>query len=137
MTRIYYISDGTVWKDMPCTREFVLYYLQPIRTDKIAICGKEYEASYFGELDMSDWSVKYIKREFWRLENVSSEFENCEKLNSVLPYDNYPPIKIENGQVFVIDYHTKKGTIDRTYNIADGTVWKGMPSTHQFRIKEQ
>lgn len=136
MTRKYYISDGTVWKDMPCTREFMLYSLQPIRTDKIAICGKEYEASYFGEQDMSDWSVKSVKREFWRLENVSGEFENCEKLNSVLPYNNYPPINIEKGQVFVIDYHTRKGTIDRTYYIADGTVWQGMPSTRQFVVEK-
>lgn len=134
--RRYYISDGTVWKDMPCTREFVPDYLQPVRIDKITICGKEYEASYFGEQDMSYWSDYATKREFWRLEKSNGQFENGEKLNDVLPYNNYPPIKIENGQVFVIDYHTKNGTTDRRYYIADGTVWQDMPSTRQFIIRE-
>ena len=134
--RRYYMSDGTVWKDMPCTNEFVPDYLQPIRTDKITVFGKEYEASYFGEQDMSYWSDYAAKREFWRLENCDGQFENCEKLDSVLPYNNYPPINIEIGQVFVIDYHTVNGTIERRYYIADGTVWQDMPSTRQFVIKE-
>ena len=102
--RKYYIADGSVWNDMPCTREFVLDYLHPIRTDKMTVCGKEYEASYFGEQDMSDWSDYATKREFWRLENVNGAFEKGEMHNDVLPYNNYPLIKIEIGQVFVIDY---------------------------------
>ncbi len=134
--RRYYISDGTVWKDMPCTCEFVPEYLQPIRIDKITICGKEYEASYFGEQDMSYWSDYATKREFWRLENIDDQFENCEKLKEVLPYNNYPPIKIEEGQFFVIDYHTKNGTTERRYYIADGTVWQDMPSTRQVIVRE-
>ena len=136
VVRKYYISDGTVWKDMPCTREFILDYMQPIRIDKISVCGKEYEASYFGEQDMSDWSDYATKREFWRLENIGDGFERCEKGFDVLPYNNYPPIKIEIGQVFVIDYHTKKETIDRRYYISDGTVWQDMPSTRRLVINE-
>ncbi|MBO5211880.1 MAG: helix-turn-helix domain-containing protein [Clostridia bacterium] len=108
-----------------------------LNKDKITINGKEYEASYFGEQDMSWWSDYATKREFWRLENANNTFEKCEKCNDVLPYNNYPPIKIEIGQVFVIDYHTRKGTIDRRYYIADGTIWQGMPSTRQFVISEQ
>ncbi len=134
--RKYYIADGTVWDDMPCTREFLPYYLQASRIDKISICGKEYEASYFGEQDMSEWSEYATKREFWRLENIDDRFENCERLNNGLPYNNYPPIEINIGQVFVVDYHTRKGTVDRKYYIADGTMWQDMPSTRQFIIKE-
>lgn len=134
--RKYYIADGTVWNDMPCTCEFIPENLKPIRVDKITVGGKEYEASYFSEQDMSEWSDYATKREFWRLENVDGRFENCERLDNVLPYNNYPPIKIEIGQVFVIDYHTKSGTIDRKYYIADGTVWQDMPSTRQFIIEE-
>ncbi len=107
-----------------------------VNKDKITINGKQYEASYFGEQDISDWSDYATKREFWRLENVNGAFEKCEKCNDVLPYNNYPPIKIEIGQVFVIDYHTRKGTIDRRYYIADGTIWRDMPSTRQFVISE-
>lgn len=110
--------------------------LEAMKKDIITINGKEYEASYFGEQDMSEWSDYATKREFWRLENVDGRFENCERLDNVLPYNNYPPIKIEIGQVFVIDYHTKSGTIDRKYYIADGTVWQDMPSTRQFIIEE-
>ena len=107
-----------------------------VSKDKITINGKEYNASYFGEQDMSEWSDYAVKREFWRLENVNNTFEKCEKRNEVLPYNNYPPIKIEIGQVFVVDYHTRKGTIDRRYYIADGTVWHDMPSTREFIISE-
>lgn len=134
--RRYYISDGTVWKDMPCAREFVPEYLQPIRIDRIDFGGQEYEASYFGEQDMSCWSDYATKREFWRLEKIEDQFETFEKLNDVLPYANYPPIKIEHGQFFVIDYHTMNGKTDRRYYVADGTVWQDMPSTRQILIKE-
>ena len=103
---------------------------------KITINGKEYVASYFGEQDMSSWSDYATKREFWRLENVNSAFEKCEKCNEVLPYNNYPPINIEIGQVFVIDYHTRMGTIDRKYYVADGTIWRDMPSTREFIISK-
>ena len=121
---------------MPCTHEFIPAYRKPIRVDRITVCGKEYEASYFGEQDMSYWSDYATKREFWRLENTDDRFEKCERLNQILPYNNYPPIQIENGQVFVVDYHTKKGTTDRRYYLADGTVWQDMPSTRQIVIKE-
>ena len=103
---------------------------------KMTINGKEYEASYFGEQDMSHWSDYAIKREFWRLENVNGAFEKCEMCKDVLPYNNYPSIHIEMGQVFVVDYHTREGRVDRTYYVADGTVWRDMPSTRRFVISE-
>jgi hypothetical protein len=135
--RRYYISDGTIWQNMPCTREFILDYLKPIRTDKMYVGEKEYSASYFGEQDMAYWSDYAAKREFWRLEDTGGIFEKCEMKREVLPYNNYPPIKIDIGQVFVIDYHTKDGGIDRKYYIADGTVWQDMPSTREFIIGEE
>jgi hypothetical protein len=98
---------------------------------------KEYSASYFGEQDMAYWSDYAAKREFWRLEDTGGIFEKCEMKREVLPYNNYPPIKIDIGQVFVIDYHTKDGGIDRKYYIADGTVWQDMPSTREFIIGEE
>ncbi|MBR2938033.1 MAG: hypothetical protein IKB80_06060 [Oscillospiraceae bacterium] len=53
----------------------------------------------------------------------------------VLPYNNYPHILIEDGQVFVIDYHTRDGKIDRKYYIADGTVWQNMICTRRIEMK--
>ena len=54
----------------------------------------------------------------------------------IIPYNNYPPINIEIGQIFVIDYYKLSGNVERRYYIADGTVWKDMPSTRQFVISE-
>lgn len=106
-----------------------------IRKDIITVNGKDYEASYFGEQDMSTWSEYAVKREFWRLENICDDFADCCKSNDVLPYNNYPPINIELGQVFVIDYHMRNGEIDRRYYIADETVWHDMQSTRQIEIR--
>ncbi len=134
IVRKYFIADGTVWENMLCTREILLDDLQPIRTDIITVNGNEYKykADYFGEQNMASWSDYAVKREFWRLQGTVDAFKNIEMCNEVLPYNNYPPIKIENGQVFVIDYHTKTGTIDRKYYVADGTVWRDMPCTREF-----
>lgn len=107
-----------------------------IRTDTLRVNGKEYEASYFGERDMSSWSDYATKREYWRLENVGDDFKDCQKDSEVLPYNNYPPIAIEVGQVFVIDYHKKEGGIDRRVYLADGTVWQGLDSTRGIFVKE-
>lgn len=107
-----------------------------IRKDVLRVNGKEYEAAYFGERDMSSWSDYAVKREYWRLENVGDDFKDCKRDSEVLPYNNYPPIAIEVGQVFVIDYHKKEGGIDRRVYLADGTVWQGLDSTRRIFVKE-
>jgi AraC family transcriptional regulator len=107
---------------------------QVIRTDKITVNGKEYEASYFGEQNMSSWSETYTKRKFWRLENAYDDLKDKEKTNDVLPYHNYP-MPIETEQVFVIDYTKKDGSIQRKHYLSDGTVWQDMPSTVDLRLE--
>ena len=107
-----------------------------IRKDMLCINGKDYEAAYYGERDMSGWSDYATKREYWRLENVGDDFKDCRKDSEVLPYNNYPPIAIEVGQVFVIDYHKKEGGIDRRVYLADGTVWQGLDSTRRIFVEE-
>ena len=133
--RKYYIADGTVWENMPCTCEFIVEYMNPIRSDELLICGRKYKADYFGEQDISEWSV-FSKREFWRLEGIDSFFEKFEATNNVLPYNNYPPINIEKGQIFVVDYHSNDGSVSRVYYLADGTVWQDMPSTREIILSE-
>lgn len=107
-----------------------------IRKDKIVVNGKEYEAAYFGEQDMSHWSKHYSKREFWRLENVGDDFKGKATSNSVLPYNNYPAnMNFEVGQVFVVDYTKIQGDVERKYYIADGTIWEeegNLPCTREF-----
>lgn len=47
--------------------------LEPLRTDTLTIAGEAYEAAYFGEQDISDWS-DYASREFWRVEGGYDAF---------------------------------------------------------------
>lgn len=108
--------------------------MKPIRVDKISVGKYVFDASYFGALDMSSWSVYATKREFWRLEDTGNIFELCPRTNQVVPYNNYPFIEIERGQVFVVDYHTRKGLVERKYYLADGTVWQNMPSTKEIIV---
>ena len=80
---------------------------RPLRTDTLMVNGKEYQASYYGEVDISDWSEDYVSREFWRLEDAGSDFDGLEP-TGWLPESNYP-MEIETGQAFVIKYHRADG----------------------------
>jgi len=112
----------------------VLEYMQPIRYDKITIGPYNFEAAYFGAMDMSSWSDYAVKREYWRIEEPGDVFAGCTKTGDVLPYNNYPYIDFQLGQVYVIDYHKNDGTVDRMYYIADGTVWQNMLCTKRILV---
>ena len=107
---------------------------EPIHMEKITVGGKLYDAAYFGEEDIP-WSENYVRRKFWRLENVGEDFAKCGTVASmnVLPYDNYPT-PVETGQVFVIDYTAPGGSVDRQYFRADGDIWQGQRITCQIEI---
>lgn len=107
--------------------------IEPISVDTITINGKDYEASYFGKQDLSGFK-DYAYREYWRLENAYSDFKDQSKKGDFLPYDNYP-MRIETGQVFVIDYIKTDGSSIRTYYRSDGTRWNGRPTTEQFTVE--
>ena len=107
---------------------------EPIRIDKLMVGSMVFDASYFGELDRSSDFGYAVKLEFWRLENTGNTFNRCAKKSNVLPYNNYPSIAIEKGQVFVVDCHTRRGTVERAYYLADGTIWRDMPSTREITV---
>jgi hypothetical protein len=107
--------------------------IEPLRTDRITVHDKEYEASYFGKQDLTGFK-DYASREFWRLENAYEDFRNNPKTGDVLPYNEYPML-VEDGQVFVIDYTKIDGSYYRTYYRSDGYIWNNMPSTEEFRLK--
>lgn len=104
--------------------------LEPERTDNILVGEGVYEASYFGKEDISSWS-NYLCREFWRLEDAYEDFRDAPKTGNVLPYNNYPT-RLEAGQVYVIDYTRKDGTVERRFFRSDGAVWQGMETTEEF-----
>jgi hypothetical protein len=104
--------------------------IEAIRVDTIAVDGKNYEAMYFGKQDLNGFK-EYAYRDFWRLENAYNDFKNKPKTGDVLPDNNYPML-IEVGQVYVIDYTKKDGSIKRMYYRSDGLVWNDMPATEEF-----
>lgn len=108
--------------------------IEPYRVDKINVNGKEYKACYYGQNDLTLFTKDYLYREYWCLENAYDDFIDMRKTGDVLPYDNYPML-IETGQVFVIDYMKKDGSVIRKYYRSDGHVWQGRPSTEEFTIK--
>lgn len=135
--RKYYVSDGMVCQDLPSTTEILLDFIKPLRIDRISICGKEYEAEYFGEVDISEWSKPYLSREFWRLNGTAyDELFDLPVNGNVLPYNNYPPIDIAVGQAFIVDYHRKEdGGVERVCYLADGTIWNDMECTKRRMIE--
>lgn len=112
-----------------------LTYADPLRVDTISVNGKEYEATYFGSQDISGIFPDYLTREYWRLESAYEDWKDAPLNGNVLPYNNYP-IKIESGQVFIIDYTRKDGSVERRYYRSDGLAWNGKPSTQEFVIDE-
>lgn len=75
----------------------------PVRTDTIEVNGKENAATNYGTAELTKFNIKYVSREFWRLEDVYDNIAKNTETNDVLPYNDYS-IPVEVGQVFVIDY---------------------------------
>lgn len=107
--------------------------IDPARIDTIQVNGKDYEASYFGKQDLSGVFEGYSYREYWRLENAYEDFKDMPLTEDLLPYDNYP-MKIEIGQIFVIDYTMTDGSVLRKYYRFDGYEWNGAPTTQEFTV---
>lgn len=117
----------------------------PVSVGVMTVNGKEYQASYFGESNISKILPKYQSREFWRLENAYEDFKQYPLENNVLPYTNYYvdyyrnskgpfAIKIDTQNIYVIDYHKKDGSVRREYHRADGNVFKNKYVTNQIRL---
>lgn len=105
----------------------------PLRFETLHVGGKDYKALYFGNEDIRTFSDTYISRDFWRLEAAYEDFKNQPTTGDVLPYNNYP-MPVEEGQVFVIDYTKRDGSVKRMYYRSDGHLWQGLPSTQEFLI---
>ena len=101
--------------------------------DKVLIKGVEYEAMYYGKQDLKGFK-DFDYRAFWRLEGAYPKFRDASKTGDKLPYGNYP-MKVETGQVFVIDYKKMDGTLIRKYYRSDGNSWKNRPTTEEFRLE--
>jgi len=105
----------------------------PRRTDMLTVGGREYQAPYFGEQDISHFSDAYTSRAFWRLEGAYEDLKGRPKTGDMLPYDNYPT-DVEVGQVFVLEYTRTDGAVERKYYRSDGNTWNGQPTTEEFTL---
>lgn len=114
---------------------YAIENIEPLRTDRITVGGKEYKASYFGEQDLSGIpNLNLARREFWRLEDAYDDLKGLPRINDMLPYNNYP-MAVEQGQVFVIDYTATNGAVERTYYRSDGDELSGAPATVAFAVR--
>lgn len=105
----------------------------PLRMETMVLGGKSYQCAYLGRQDLSQILPDYQCRDFWRLEDAYSDVSSLPKTGDMLPYDNYPAT-VETGQVFVIDYTLKDGSVLRKYYRADGNNWQNRPATEEFII---
>ncbi|MEA4917307.1 MAG: hypothetical protein VB073_07230 [Proteiniphilum sp.] len=95
--------------------------------------GSYYRASYFGRNNLSGFK-DYAYRKFWRLEGAYDDFKTVPTTGDVLPYNNYP-MKIDTGQVFVIDYIKTDNTSIRKFYRSDGKFWNNRPVTEEFKAE--
>lgn len=107
--------------------------IEPLRVDIITINEKNYEASYFGEENLTGFK-NFASREFWRLENAYEDFKDNKKSGDWLPYSNYP-VLLEKGQVFAIKYKMIDGSVYTAYYRSDGNVIEGYITTEEFLIE--
>lgn len=108
-----------------------VWYADVIRTEKVIIGEKEYDADYYGLVDISSWCEGYISREFWLLKGAYDDFKTCRLTGDVLPADNYP-MAVEVHQVYMIKYTTTDGEIETYYYRSDGNTWNGQDATEEF-----
>lgn len=107
----------------------------PLKNETIEVNGKEYEASYFGKVNLSAYFKEYQYREYWRLENAYEDFKDFPIGHDVLPEDNFPML-IEDSQVFIIDYTTTNGERIRMYYRTDGNTYEGALCANEFLLEE-
>ena len=126
----YHRANGKLDNNQPVTEQFV----SVVETKEVA--GKEYKALYLGEADLSkdgNLGKTYLSQRVWRLENAYDDFKDNPSINNVLPYYNYPA-RIEDGQILLIEYYLKDGTVRTEYHRSNGSQWRNQPATEQFQI---
>ena len=123
-----------------------LRYADPIRTDRIVIRGKEYEATYFGRMLPGDYGpnaefpdgIQYL--DFWRLENAYDDFSSCPSVlyegeEALVPSSQFP-MRITEGQVIRIEAMMQDGTVGWEYYCSDGSMYQGTLVAREIEVKE-
>ena len=102
--------------------------IEPYMSEEVAVGKRTYTAYYYGQESLSATFPQYRRREFWRLEGAYDDMAKAKKTGDVLPADNYP-MRVEAGQVYMIDYLLTDGTTQRVFMRCDGDTWKDRLAT--------
>lgn len=119
------------------TKDLVSLFQMDVREggpERISVQGKAYEAVYLGKQDLTPFFEQYQFREYWRLSDAYEDLSHCPTTGDVLPYSQYPA-EVKSGEVFVIDYTERDGSVTRHYYRSSGTLWEGFPTTEEFTVK--
>lgn len=104
----------------------IIGYPDLIRTDRMQVRGKEYDATYYGA-DSYEEKDGTLVMEYWRLEDAYEDLADCpyaaedETFWAEINYFDFP-LKVEEGQVYVVQFTQPDGTVERDYYRADGNV---------------
>ena len=97
--------------------------MEGYRTDTIEMGGKEYTAEYFGKVLLPDEpDCEY--QEYWRLEDAFEDSKDMKRLYSYQAYFMFP-MKVEDGQVILVEDTKNNGTKERWFYRADGFTVRG------------
>lgn len=107
--------------------------VEPIRVDTITAAHTAYQAYYYGEQNLTGFK-DFLCREFWQLDGAYNAMKGTVKTGDWLPESNYP-MKVEAGQVYVIDYTKTDNTKMRLYYISDGKILNGQLVTENIAIE--
>lgn len=107
---------------------------QVIRTDKITVNGKEYDASYFGEKDFSNFDGDDIKADFWQLKDAYEDFKSSKDIQPTSQVRTVYPMNVELDQVFIVDTTKKDGSVERKYYLSDGSMYENTLVTREYRV---
>lgn len=98
---------------------------EPLGVETIRVGGKEYEASCFGERDISRFST-YRSCKAWRLEETGEDFERCLTSQDYM-MEHVFPVELEMGDVFVLDLLGNDGSeIRKFYRYSGITTPEGL-----------
>ena len=121
-------------EDVHC--EKVMDSVQPLGTETMTLAGKDYTAQQFGKLYMPTPSGDAYM-EYWRLEDAYEDFHYAQPTFEFVYADQYYPMPVEEGQIFVVD-QAWEGTVERSYyrcTGAVGSIGKGDLRTDGFLVE--
>ena len=124
-------ADGNTWRNELATDEII------ISTELMEINGKEYTTIYLGKQDLSNLLPDKKYREIRLLKDAYNDFKDYPKTNNVLTYGSYNPIKVDKGNIYIVDYTLKDGSTKREIHRADGNTWRNQLVTDEITLPKE